>query len=145
MKSYWLAVMGNVTDMDNLEKGAWWCLPRQTQIGDLVLMYCPRSVRIIGHGIFAECEVVTEPITSSRENWRCSGYSGRHGQAPNLGYTELALLRRFKTPLAAKDIKSDPMLKELGFVRRNFQGTTFSVSDIAYERIISLSKSKEYT
>jgi hypothetical protein len=138
MKNYWLAVMGNISDIDNLEHDAWWCLPRKALKGDLVLMYCPRSTSITRQGIFAECEVIMTPTMTVEENWRCSGFSGGVGQHSSLGYTVLKFLRRFEVRLIAREIRRDHILKEVGFVRKNFQGTTFTLSKEAYERIITL-------
>ena len=98
--------------------------------GDTVLTYCPRSSSLKHQGIFSECVVVTAPRTNHPKNIYCSGYA-RGGVA----YAELALTRILHIPLAASEMKKDPILREAVFLRKNFQGTTFPVASIFYTRI----------
>lgn len=143
MKSYWLGVVGDGRVVTNLDENLWWCVPGHAIRGDRIFMYCPRALSATKQGIFAECELVTEPLPKIEENYRCSGFGRTFGTAGSLRYVELKVIQKFQNPPTARQLKRDPVLKNLGFVRRNFQGTTFSVSAEGAERMLQLSMKTE--
>ena len=128
MAQYWLGVIGDIRVLENFQAHLWWCLPAKASNGDRIFMYCPRKLSAARQGIFVECELVSTPFSRQEENYRCSGYGQHFGREKSLGFTELKVVRYFEKHLTAKEMKRDSLLKEIGFVRRNFQGTTFSLS-----------------
>jgi predicted RNA-binding protein with PUA-like domain len=141
MKQYWLGVIAKLSIVDDFENNLWWCLPSRASQGDIIVMYCPRALSRVKQGVFAECKLKTKPDLNNEQSFRCSGF-GRTSGKGMLSYTELNFLRRFDNPLTAKEMKRDPLLKDLGCVRRSFQGTTFPISEEAYKRIVSLTEPK---
>lgn len=135
---YWLAVVGFKEDADDFENRLWWCLPASAKKHDKVLIYCPRSVGFSKReGIFALCEVKTPPAVACENNYRCSGFGRvRSGKSLNLLYVELKFIKRFKSRLTAKVIKSNPDLNGTNFVRKNFQGTAFKLNEEIFASII---------
>lgn len=137
---YWLAVVGLKEQADDFETRLWWCLPKYAEVKDKVLIYCPRSVGFDSRqGIFAMCEVKTLPDMKSENNYRCSGFGRcKSGKSPGLFYVELKFIRRFKARLTPKAMKADPVIGDVGFVRKNFQGTAFKIEEPIYKRIIGI-------
>ncbi len=134
-RSVWFGVTGS----DNLRNSdlmkSWWCLPCNATEGDLVLLYCPRSVSAARQGIFAEARVLLPPSEKRKENSYCTGYG--FGGKTRLAYAEIEIIERFVPTLTAKHMKSDPFLARTDLVRRNFQGTTFPIDEKTYQRMKS--------
>lgn len=143
MEKHWLGIVGDIRVVLNLEENLWWCLPMQAGLGDRIFMYCPRALSPRRQGIFAECELIGNPFSKGDENHRCSKFGAGVGRNLGpLGYTDLKLVKTFAKPLTAKEMKKDRMLKTLPFVRQNFQGTTFSLTKEAADRILQLTVQK---
>lgn len=132
-RNYWFGVAGS----DNLRNSAitksWWCVPYNATEGDLILLYCPRSVSATRQGIFAEARVLFSPHEKRKENSYCTGYG--FGAKTRLAYAEIEIVKRFAPTLTAKHMKTDPFLGRTDLVRRNFQGTTFPIELKTYQRM----------
>lgn len=131
--NYWFGVAGS----DNLRNcditKSWWCVPCNAAEGDLLLLYCPRSVSSARQGIFAEARVLFPPHEKRKENSYCTGYG--FGAKTRLAYAEIEIITRFVPTLTAKHMKADPFLGRTNLVRRNFQGTTFPIELKTYQRM----------
>jgi hypothetical protein len=141
MKKAWIGIIGSLQRFNEFENKCWWCLPKSAEKGDNILFYCPRSVSLSKQGIFALCSLKEFPSTSHDKNFYCSGF-GIRGQKGSLYYAALKFEKRYKIHLPAIEIKKDPFLAKLPFVRRNFQGTVFSLELEPFKRIISLLEEK---
>jgi hypothetical protein len=142
MNKYWIAITGDMERIDSPKK-TWWCLPARATKRDPIFLYFPRSVSYskTDNGIFAEYRISALPRTSYDKNYQCTGFGIRHGSS--FGYTELLLKRKFNVFLTAKEMKQDSIISTAGFVRKNFQGTTFEMTKEIYEKIIELIAEKE--
>jgi hypothetical protein len=105
-KNLWFGVSS--ASLDERSTASWWCLPRSARVGDLLFLYqtltgVRRIERVISEGLSREV--------------RCG--------AVGLLTFDTELVVKLVTPLTAKDLKTDAILRELPSVRRNFQGTTF--------------------
>lgn len=125
-------------ELTNLETTeSFWCVPLSAEKGDLILLYCPRSASGARQGVFAESVIETAP--GKGNDLLCSGYGI---SKESLRHVRIKIKRRFKPTVTAKDMKRDPVLMFAGFVRKNFQGTIFSLPDSLFKRIISLAEEK---
>jgi hypothetical protein len=141
-RRYWLAVIGNVDRVRNTEKWLWWCFPEVAQIGEDVLMYCPRSVNETNQGIFAHCQLESNPKDITSKHSLCRGYG--YGFVKNaLRYATLTLVSKYWAPLTAKEMKRDTVLRAAPFVRRNFQGTVFELDKQIFDTIVRKIERKE--
>ena len=139
-KKYWIGIVGGIEAADKLEDSPWWCVPQKAQKGDYIFMYCPMSVSKKKQGVFALCELLSEPSANNSNNWYCSGFGGR--LFARLFYVDLKVIRRYKTHVTARDMKRDAILSKIAFVRRNFQATVFEMDNIAFDRIKSILRTK---
>ena len=138
MKNYWIGIVGSVQAVLNFEERPWWCFPVTAKKGDVILLYCPRSVSDKNQGIFGLANI-KEPIDQNHENnYYCTGFGRNFGRGRPLFYGELKFQKRYKMTLTAKEMKKDHLLGRSNFVRRNFQGTTFKVDEEYFNRIKEL-------
>ena len=100
---------------------SWWCFPRHATPGDLLLIY----QRLVGI-VRIEC-VESEP--ENRE-MRCA-------QA-RLLTADTSFVRSLAKPISVRTLKADKILRHLPAVRRNFQGTCFSVPGEYWPRLLQL-------
>lgn len=133
--SNWLAVITDRAVFDSTVVETWWCLPESARAGDLVYLYCPRSANSKLQGVFGLATVVEAPSKRHTKNAYCSGFG--HPELKLL-YCELRITKRFENRLSASDIKSVNQLSRELFVRRNFQGTSFKVSDLGAATLLTL-------
>ena len=110
---------------------SYWCVKSDVQVGDILMLYCPRAVSTTRQGIFAEAIIESIPNKTNSKNSNCSCY-GR------LLYVQIKITKRFIVPLTAKAMKNDSILSRSNFVKRNFQGTTFSIDKKFYDRALTL-------
>ncbi|NTW28881.1 MAG: EVE domain-containing protein [Coriobacteriia bacterium] len=133
LPQYWLAITRRKDLLDTETRDSWWCLPQRANVGDRVLLYCPRSVSPKFQGVFAEAEVDVDTRSQKPGGSPCSGYVSDLNEG--LAYMEIRVIRRFDSALTAQRMKNDPLLAEMRAVRRNFQGTIFTLDVNTYERM----------
>ena len=139
----WLAVFGTVERCLDLQAQRWWCVPMKATKGDLLLAYCARSASPRVQGIFALCRVKESPQAQHSENYRCRPYGNlRFRGHALLRYVEMEILEEYEEHVTASDLKENPNTKDLPFVRRNFQGTTFEVDQRKFELLVDLLRRK---
>ncbi len=121
----WLGVVGSRLTLDRLlsEAHSWWCLPPNVKIGNILLMYCTSQCSKTHQGIFGIFEVSLIDTTKASECSRFGSFGG-----VKLNYVELNKVSIFGTTLKLSYMKKDAMLSTAQFVRRNCQGTYFSIS-----------------
>lgn len=134
MANYFLGVARGIALANADTTDGHWCVPTDAATGDVIVLYCPRSVSASRQGVFAEAVISAPPDMARKENSLCSGYG--------LLYVPIKIQRRFPFPVTANDMKRDPLLSKSPFVRRNFQGTTFPLEEKLYKRISKIADAK---
>lgn len=124
----WLAVVGSVVRAESPSLYEWWCLPQEAAEGDVVLMYCPVSVSVRWQGIFAKYSVRDRSGVLRSQKALCSGF-GR--DSSTYTYTPLSYVQSFERRITAKMMKACHPLAREPFLRSNFQGTAFLLSEYA--------------
>ncbi len=124
IESAWVGIVGSRSTLDRLlsEAHTWWCLPPNVKIGDILLMYCTSKCPT-HQGIFGIFEVSLIDATKAS---KCSGFGSFVGV--KLNYVEINKVSIFETTLKLSYMKKDAILSSAQFVRRNCQGTYFSIS-----------------
>lgn len=137
---YWVAVASRVESIERLESQhqPWWCMPKEARVGDRVLMYKTKSVSPKSHGIFAEFKLSGVMDDEVGECRRYGSFSGYHGIPVKVS---LERLRVFAAPLPIYQLRDDPEIAYTAAVRRNFQGTFFSLEPKVYAKIDRLLQS----
>jgi hypothetical protein len=131
----WLGIVGSTERVKSVSNYLWWCVPPEAKKGDSLILYCPRAVSASRQGVYALCEISTNPDIKHGRNSYCSGFSLAKG---GLRYVEFKVLNTFEKRLTAAMCKADRMLKHKNFVRRNFQGTVFALDQETLDHILSL-------
>lgn len=135
--NYWIGVVGSSVSYERLVNGgdkSWFCLPSGSMVGDSILIYLTLGVAKTKSGIFAEYQVVQKDASKNSE---CRKY-GTGNVA--LTYVDMKKIKELKTRVNMKKMREDSFLKEVGFVRRQGQGTFFMISEDVYKKIIYLSE-----
>ena len=135
--NYWIGVVGSSVSYERLVQGgdkSWFCLPSGSMVGDTILIYLTIGVAKSKSGIFAEYKVVQKDASKNSE---CRKY-GTGNVA--LTYVEMKKIKELKSRVKMKKMREDPFLKEVGFVRRQGQGTYFMISEDVYKEILDLSE-----
>lgn len=136
-KKHWLGVVGNIDRAKSPENWLWWCFPQSATAGDLVIFYCPRSLDETLQGIFSLYRLLDNPENQRLENSQCRGFGAAPLYGGTLRYVNLEYVSTFEARLTIGDMKKHPVLRGAPFVRRSFQGTTFSLEERYYNAILS--------
>ena len=133
MAAYWLGVTKRSDIALECVNEAWWCVPENTRKGDSLLFYCPQAFSRTAHGIFAVYRIAESPTWESEQNSLCRGYG--HNKLLHVPIKfSFKLTRRVTLSMLREDgsfALSDP-------VRFNFQGTTFSMTEVSFKKMIEL-------
>ena len=121
-RRYWVWVTGPeyYLDDDGAERrgldpgqgyqpGGWWTCHRDTEQGDLVLLYRSRLKKDLAYLIETRSAAVLYPGRCAREK---AGWD--YG-------CDYEVLEKFAKPLTLGEMKSDPVLKDWGVLRSNFR------------------------
>ena len=103
----WFGVSASSIERPN---HSWWCVSKTAAINDLLLIYAK------GQGIVRVELIKSAPEMRER---RCA--------ETRLLTVDTALVKKLKTPISARQLRTDAVLHRLPAVRRNFQGTCFRV------------------
>jgi hypothetical protein len=117
-RQIWFGV--SALPLKNREPQSWWCAPKTSSAGDLLLLY-EKSV-----GVTRLERLRSDPIVRER---RCAG---------SLMTVDTIWLKTLEKPVTARQIKKDKVLRQLTVVKRNFQGTCFSVPLELWPRLAQL-------
>jgi predicted RNA-binding protein with PUA-like domain len=136
-RRYWVWVTGpeyylddNGADRADLqprrgyEPGGWWSCHRDTQAGDLVLLYRSRKRKDIAYLIEA----------------RSAAYSilnDRHAQAHGWDYgCDYQVLVKFPSPLPLAAMQNDPALADWGALRAGFRRKVYAIQPDTWTRLL---------
>lgn len=105
----WLLVAQSTMHLDILRDGedSWWCVDRKCKPGERAFIYRTAI------GIILQLEILE---ILHRPEAACTSY----GMMP----ARVKILNVFQPPITSKDLKSS-VVRDEGFVRRNFQGKSF--------------------
>lgn len=133
---YWIGVVGTKQTLERFNNGEsdWFCLPRSASLGDVIIMYATKKLARQNHGFFGVYKIVRLDPTS---NQLCNKYGINQG---TLIHVDLLVINSFKNKITLPDLKSHPIHQNMSFVRRNAQGTSFSISEAEYAFILSKSQ-----
>ena len=109
MECYHIGIVGSAERVKNLQDFLWWCFPLDTKKGTKIFLYCPRSVNEKMQGVFALCELNDDLDPYHKKNYLCSGFGTTFGRGKGLNYGGLKILKQYKFPLTAKEMKNDPL------------------------------------
>jgi hypothetical protein len=132
--NYWIAISSNLDRRKTKNAqlaNTWWCFPTRATPGDLVAFYLPRSVNGTYHGVYAIYEVVSSIHPKHSRNHYCSAYRSKN---ESLKYAEVRPVKHFVKALTCSTMKNSS-LKTSPFVRRNFQGTIFQITQNEFAEI----------
>lgn len=132
---YWVAVNGNLDIAPDKKTKFWWCLPFDACSEDLVLLYRPRSVSAKHCGFFGLSKVIVAPKSKCEKNIYCNGYG--MGKKPIYGYAEVEAISFFTKNMTIAYMKTSTLMSELNILRKNFQGTTFELTEQEYYLIVN--------
>ncbi|HZT29456.1 MAG TPA: hypothetical protein VFA33_06215 [Bryobacteraceae bacterium] len=124
----WFFVAHHVLHLTEVEEGreTWWCVDRNTAPGDRAFIYRPLK------GVCWYFEI----LEHIKPDAFCSSFG--------MGTARVKILRVFDPPISAKQMKSSSVVKDEGFVRRNFQGKAFVVhSKETPKAMLSLARKNE--
>ncbi len=102
------------------KKRDYWCFGRGAKKGDVIFIY---EIKVGFTGV----ERLT---TSPAMGGECDFYG--------LLTSKTAEVRRFKKPVAIETMRSDKILREMGALKRNFQGTVFAITPAQAAQILRL-------
>src|SRR5262245_22078871 len=114
IRQYWILVVRDdlgVLSVLEANQEHWWCVDRQSNPGDRAFIYRPLR------GLYCMVEILS--LAESRSF--CNGYAMATGQ--------IRMLKQFGTYLSAKRLKTAAVIRAEKFIRQNFQGTAFLISN----------------
>lgn len=115
--NYWIAVTREPRKTKD-----YWCFGADARMGDHVFIYR------IKEGVTGLEKIVSRPAIGGE----CDFYGMYTGRT--------TAIKRFPKTLDIVRMKADIILRDIGAVRRNFQGTTFCISEEQANRILKLAK-----
>lgn len=141
------ALVGVIGTNESLERilgqgEIWWCVPQIADIGTLVIMYCTRHVSNIHQGMLGLYKLID--IDRERDI-ECRKYGASSGYSDKPMYATLRRVKKFKRPLRLEVLRKNLVLTNAQFMRRNFQGTFFSVRKHELEEILRLATENRAT
>jgi len=123
-KQTWLFVAHTVFHLHRLSVGveSWRCGDRNCKAGERAFIYKPL------HGIFLHFEILE--LLKKAELF-CDNFQ--------MATAKIKVLNVFDPPISSKMLKSSPVVRNESFVRRNFQGKSFTLfSDETEKAILDL-------
>lgn len=133
---YWLGVVSSkegysrLVDNDN----TWWCGSTAVEADDRIFMYCAKALSDKNSGVFSQFQVVGPDPTHAPDCRNFGSTVGGLAREP----ISIAIVKRYTTKLQLASMKKDVVLGSAQFIRRNCQGTMFSLSKTEFSRILHL-------
>lgn len=121
--NFWFFVADNVKHMADVKERSktWWCVDRRCKIGDKAFLY--KTLQ----GVICYFEILE---VNDSEKF-CELYGMQTGL--------IKIIKKFKTPITAKVLKSTPIVKVERFISRNFHGKSFIIkNEESVKAILSL-------
>ena len=108
----------------------WWTCNKNTQKGDLILLYRSRLKRDLGYLIQAESDAysIVDDDYASENNWDYG--------------CEYRVLYKFKNPITLKEMRTNPYLHDWGAYRANFQRRVYAIPPEHWKRLEQMASEK---
>ena len=135
--NYWIGVIGKKLTYERFlkESNTWFCMPNNSSIGDLIIMYVSRRLSSKNSGFFAIYKI--ESIDKSKDS-ECAQYGSMSGMGSKTFYTNISLVKKIDTPISYEKASNHHLLAHSRFIRRKMQATYFPISQSEYTLIESL-------
>jgi EVE domain len=112
-----------------VDSDGWWTCHRDTEKGDLALLWRKTPRRDIGYLMQARSDAYA--LTDARSRKRGWSFA-----------CEFVVRSKLRKPLTLAEIQSVPGLHDWGALRRNFQGSAFAIPDDHWVRLVRLIEKK---
>ena len=108
----------------------WWTCNKNTQKGDLILLYRSRLKRDLGYLMQAESDAysIVDDYYASENNWDYG--------------CEYRVLYKFKNPVTLKELRTNPYLHDWGAYRANFQRRVYGIPPEHWKRLEQMASDK---
>jgi len=135
--NHWIGVIGKKLTYERFlkESNTWFCMPNNSSIDDLIIMYVSRRLTSKNSGFFAIYKIVSIDKSKDAE---CSQYGSMSGMGVKIFYTNVNLVRKIDIPVSFEKASNHPLLAHTRFIRRKMQATYFPISQSEYGLIESL-------
>ena len=121
---------GNEREDLNPDSTDWWTCHKNTQKGDLILLYRSRINRDIGYLIQTESDAysIADVDYASENNW-------------DYGW-DYRVLYKFENPVTLKDMRNNPYIQDWGAYRGNFQKRVYAIPPEHWKRLEQMAAAK---
>ncbi len=122
----WGNERADLDPINNIDNDGWWTCHKNTQKGDLVLLYRSRIKRDIGYLIQAESDAyfIGDENYAAEQGW-------------DYGCDDRFLFR-FQNPLTLREMRENPYLQDWGAFRGNFQKRVYEIPADHWQRLSQL-------
>lgn len=120
--TYWILIAHETLHMPDIKQGeeSWWCVDRKSKIGEKSFLYKPLK------GITHYFEILE--IINSKDICLCYAMNS----------ARIKILKQFEPPITAKMLKRIKEAREEEFIRKNFQGKSFIITNpLVVKKIIN--------
>lgn len=116
-----------------VDTGGWWTCHKNTQRGDLVLLWRTTPRKDVGYLIQAESDAysIVDDEYASEQNWDYG--------------CDYQVLYKFKYPITIQDLHNDPYFQDWGAYRAKFFRRVFSIPPDIWKKLNILASSKDST
>ena len=135
--NYWIGVIGKKLTYERFlkETNTWFCMPHNSSINDLIIMYVSRRLTNKNSGFFAIYKI--ESIDKTKDS-ECFQYGMMSGMGLKTFYTNVNLVKKIEMPISFEKASKHALLANARFIRRKMQATYFPISQSEYALIESL-------
>jgi predicted RNA-binding protein with PUA-like domain len=105
------------------EPGGWWTCHRETEQGDLVLLYRARLKKDLAYLIetrSAAYSILDDPGAKPGWDYGC----------------DWEIIEKFPNPLTLGEMRSDPVLKDWGVLRANFRRRVYEITPDIWNHLL---------
>lgn len=115
---------------NGVDSDGWWTCHRDTQKGDLALLYRSRVKRDLGYLIQAESDAysITDDDYASEQGWDYA--------------CDYRILYKFHNPVTIEDIRANPYLHDWGAYRANFRRRVYEIPLEHWHRLNQIAAEK---
>ena len=133
---YWISIVGSTLTHKRLSDGTGnhYCMPETCDVGDPIGMYVTRRA-FKNAGFFGVYSIEKK---DSSKNSECKAYGTPTRKSDCSAYVEVKQLKLLDKPISIEVIKSNTILSNSNFGKKNMLGTYFQASKIEFDEILKL-------
>ena len=113
-----------------------YCMPESCAVGDLIGMYVTRRA-FKNPGFFGIFSIAKKDPSRNSE---CKIYGTPTRKSDCSAYVELKMIQVLKKPIGIESIKTNPILLNSSFGKKNMLGTYFQASKNEFDELLKLIK-----